>query len=39
MKYTSSLSDHEILSVCRKYGSTKVSTALTVIERFLRKLN
>ena len=33
LKYTSSLSDHEILSVCRKYGSTKVSTTLTKLHR------
>jgi hypothetical protein len=30
LKYSSSLSDHEILSVCRTYGSTKVSTGNNV---------
>jgi hypothetical protein len=33
LKYTSSLSDHEILSVCRKYGSAKVRTEDEVLCR------
>lgn len=44
LKYSSSLSDHEILSVCRTYGSTKAeednfNAMIAAIQEQLRKAN